>query len=201
MYPDTDSAPIPLKNEYIDKLSKNLPTDMIVRYKQLKKWNVPEDTYTYIFSKNLFPIMERIVNELQVSPRFLGNFLGHRLKFALGHYKPAGEFKFTMLYPLFKFIKESGLRAELALRMIPELVQHPKMEFESILNAIKFKRYTLDEITDKIPILTDKFAEGKDCISETDLINFVMGQLRNMALGNVDMKELSDAITGPRFID
>jgi glutamyl-tRNA(Gln) amidotransferase subunit E len=85
--------------------------------------------------------------------------------------------------------------------MIPELVQHPKMEFESILNAIRFKRYTMDEITDKIPILSDKFAEGKWMISETDLINFVMGQLRNMALGNVDMKELSDAVTGPRFID
>ena len=201
MYPDTDSAPIPLKNEHIDELSANLPSDIIERYKQLKKWNVPEDTFTYIFSKNLFPLMERIINELHVSPRFLGNFLGHRLKFALGHYQPSGEFKFTMLYPLFKFLKDSGLREELAFRMIPELVQHPKMEFESILSAIKFKRYTLDEITDKIPILSDKFAEGKWMISETDLINFVMGQLRNMALGNVDMKELSDAITGPRFID
>ena len=201
MYPDTDSAPIPLKNEYIDELSKNLPSDIIERYKQLKKWNVPEDTYTYIFSKNLFPLMERIINELQVSPRFLGNFLGHRLKFTLGQHQTSGGFKFSMLYPLFKFLKTSGLREELALRMITELVQHPKMEFESILNAIKFKRYTMDEITDKIPILTDKFAEGKDCISETDLINFVMGQLRNMALGNVDMKALSDAITGPRFFD
>ncbi len=201
MYPDTDSAPIPLKNEHIDKLSANLPSDIIERYKQLKKWNVPEDTFTYIFSKNLFPLMERIINELNVSPRFLGNFLGHRLKFALGHYQPSGEFKFTMLYPLFRFLKDSGLREELAFRMIPELVQHPKMEFESILSAIKFKRYTLDEITDKIPILSDKFAEGKWMIIETDLINFVMGQLRNMALGNVDMKELSDAITGPRFID
>jgi len=201
MYPDTDSAPIPLKNEHIDELSANLPSDIIERYKQLKKWNVPEDTFTYIFSKNLFPLMERIINELHVSPRFLGNFLGHRLKFALGHYQPSGEFKFTMLYPLFKFLKDSGLREELAFRMIPELVQHPKMEFESILSAIKFKRYTLDEITDKILILSDKFAEGKWMISETDLINFVMGQLRNMALGNVDMKELSDAITGPRFID
>lgn len=199
MYPDTDSAPIPLKNEYIDGLAKNLPVDIIDRYKQLKKWKVPEDTYTYIFSKNLFPLMERIVNELQVPPRFLGNFLGHRLKFSLGHYKPSGEFKFSLLYPLFKFLKDSELRYELALRMIPELVQHPKMEFESILNAIKFKRYSMDDITCKIPILTDKFIEGKEIISETDLINFVMGQLRNMALGNVDMEALSNEITGIRF--
>lgn len=201
MYPDTDSAPIPLQNNYIDELAKNMPTDIIERYKQLKKWNVPEDTYTYIFSKNLFPLMERIVNDFQVSPRFLGNFLGHGVKFILGHFKQEKEFRFSTLYPLFKFLKDAGLREELVYRMIPELVQHPKMEFESILNAIKFKRYTLDQIADKIPILSDKFAEGKETISKSDLINFVMGQLRNMALGNVDMKVLRNTITEQKFSD
>ncbi len=201
MYPDTDSAPIPLQNDFIKRLSQNLPSHIIERYKQLKKWGVPEDTYTYIFSKNLFPLMERIINELQVSPRFLGNFLGHRVKFLTGHYKTAGAFKFSVLYPMFKFLKEAELREELALRMIPELIQHPKMEFESVLNTIKFKRYTAEEIINKIPILSDKFARGKQLIVETDLVNYVMGQLRNMALGNMDMKALSDEITGSRLSD
>ena len=201
MYPDTDSAPIPLKNEYIEELAKNLPTQIINRYKQLKKWHVPEDTYTYIFSKNLFPLMERMVSELGVNPGFLGTFLGHRVKFAEGHYKHPKEFKYTMLYHLFKFLKDNGLNEQLALRMLPELIQHPKMDFESILNAIKFKRYRKEEILDKIPILTHKFAEGKTIIVESDLINYVTGQLRNMALGNMELKELSESVTGKRFID
>jgi glutamyl-tRNA(Gln) amidotransferase subunit E len=201
MYPDTDSAPIPLKNEYIEELAKTLPTQIIDRYKQLKKWHVPEDTYTYIFSKNLFPLMERMVNELGVNPGFLGTFLGHRVKFAEGHYKHPKEFKYTMLYHLFKFLKDNGLNEQLALRMLPELIQHPKMDFESILNAIKFKRYRKEEILDKIPILTHKFAEGKTIIVESDLINYVTGQLRNMALGNMELKELSESVTGKRFID
>jgi glutamyl-tRNA(Gln) amidotransferase subunit E len=196
MYPDTDSAPIPLKNEYIEELAKNLPTQIIDRYKQLKKWHVPEDTYTYIFSKNLFPLMERMVNELGVNPGFLGTFLGHRVKFAEGHYKHPKEFKYTMLYHLFKFLKDNGLNEQLALRMLPELIQHPKMDFESILNAIKFKRYRKEEILDKIPILTHKFAEGKTIIVESDLINYVTGQLRNMALGNMSLRELSESIKG-----
>jgi glutamyl-tRNA(Gln) amidotransferase subunit E len=196
MYPDTDSAPIPLKNEYIEELAKNLPTQIIYRYKQLKKWHVPEDTYTYIFSKNLFPLMERMVNELGVNPGFLGTFLGHRVKFAEGHYKHPKEFKYTMLYHLFKFLKDNGLNEQLALRMLPELIQHPKMDFESILNAIKFKRYRKEEILDKIPILTHKFAEGKTIIVESDLINYVTGQLRNMALGNMSLRELSESIKG-----
>ena len=201
MYPDTDSAPIPLENDYIDELAKNLPTQIIDRYEQLKKWNVPEDTYTYIFSKNLFPLMERIINELGLKPSFIGSFLGHKLKFVMGHYRAGHGFKFSMLFHLFKFLKESNLKEDLALRMLPELVQHPKMDFDSILNAINFKRYSEKKILDKIPILTDKFAEGKDTIIESDLINYVMGQLRNMAMGNMDLKALSDKITGERFYD
>ncbi len=201
MYPDTDSAPIPLKNEYIEELSKNLPEQVIKRYKQLKKWDVPEDTYTFIFSKNLFPLMERMVDELKVNPKFLGTFIGHRVKFAEGHYTHPKEFKYTMLYHLFKFLKDNNLHEELAIRMLPELIQHPKMDFESILNAIKFKRYSKEEILDKIPILIDKFAEGKTDISETDMINYVTGQLRNMALGNMDLKELSESVAGKRFFD
>jgi glutamyl-tRNA(Gln) amidotransferase subunit E len=190
-----------LENDYIEKLSKNLPTQIIDRYWQLKKWNVPEDTYTYNFSKNLFPLMERIINDLDVKPGFLGIFMGHKLKFALSHYKVGEEFKFNMLYPLFKFLKENDLNEQLSLRMIAELVQHPKMDFESILNAIKFKRYSKEDILDKIPILVDKFAEGKTDIHESDLINYVTGQLRNMAMGNMDLKELSESVAGKRFYD
>ena len=201
MYPDTDSAPIPLKNEYIDELAEKLPTQIVDRYKQLKKWNVPEDTYPYIFSKNMFPLMERIVNELDMKPGFIGVFLGHKVKFAMGHYKVGDGLKFSMLFHLFKFLKEAGLKEELAFRMLPELVQHPKMDFESVLNAINFKRYSEDNILEKIPTLIHKFAEGKDNIIESDMVNFVMGQLRNIALGNMDLKELSDKITKSMFLD
>ncbi|MEN8225692.1 MAG: Glu-tRNA(Gln) amidotransferase subunit GatE, partial [Bacteroidota bacterium] len=51
MYPDTDTPPKPLEEKHIDEIGKNLPTDIIDRYRQLKKWNIPEDTYTYIFKR------------------------------------------------------------------------------------------------------------------------------------------------------
>jgi glutamyl-tRNA(Gln) amidotransferase subunit E len=104
MYPDTDSPPIPLENDYIENLKKDLPTDVIDRYYQLKKWNVPEDTYTYIFKKNLFPLIERIVNELNTNPKFTGTFFGHKLKFIEGHYLPAEEFNYKIIYAMFRFL-------------------------------------------------------------------------------------------------
>ena len=45
----------------IKELGNDLPTDVIDRYHQLKKWGIPEDTYTYIFTQNLYPVIEKIV--------------------------------------------------------------------------------------------------------------------------------------------
>jgi glutamyl-tRNA(Gln) amidotransferase subunit E len=64
MYPDTDSAPIPLTEEYISSISETLPVDICDRYKQLANWGIPEDAKEYILKKNLVPLIEKIEREL-----------------------------------------------------------------------------------------------------------------------------------------
>ena len=194
MYPDTDSAPIPLEDEYIERLRSKVPSDVIDRYKQLKKWDVPEETYTYIFSKNLFPLIERIVVELDVIPSFAGTFFGHEIKFALGHYKGPEKFDYEKVYKLFRFLNKNKIHHDIAEKMLPDMIQHPKMDFESILTSIKFKKYSKEEILSKLPVLYDKFAEGKDVISKSKQRNWVMGSLRNIAIGNINLTELSKEI-------
>ena len=87
MYPDTDSPPIPLPDEYITSLSKKLPREVIDSYKQLKKWDVSEEVYTYLFSKNLFPVIQRMANELEADPKFIALFFGQKVKLAEGHFR------------------------------------------------------------------------------------------------------------------
>lgn len=194
MYPDTDSAPIPLANEYIETLSTRLPQDVIDNYKQLKKWKVPEDVYTYIFSKNLFPIIYKIANEVDIQPSYIGTFFGHEVKFAEGHYKSSEKFDYEKVYKLFKFLSKEGIKYEIAEKMLQEMIEHPKMDFESILTSINFKKQSKEVILSKLPLLYDKFSEGKDVISESDRKDWVMGKLRNIAIGNVNLTELSKEI-------
>lgn len=194
MYPDTDSAPIPLASEYIETLRTRLPQDVIDNYKQLKKWGVPEDVYTYIFSKNLFPVIDRIVNELNIVPSYVSTFFGHEVKFAEGHYKGPEKFDYLKVYKLFIFLKKKGIQYELAEKMLPDMIKHPKMDFESILTGINFKKHSKEAILSKLPLLYDKFSEGKDVISESDRKDWVMGKLRNIAIGNVNLTELSKEI-------
>lgn len=194
MYPDTDSAPIPLENEYIESLGKNLPEEVIVRYKKLKDWKVPEDCYTYIFKKNLFPLIERIHSELQIDPAFIGKFFGHAVKWTEGQFKPSAEFDYKIIYALLRFLKSKNLDLGIARRMLPILYQYPKMEFESILTTINFKPVSKDQILAKIPFLRKKFAEiqlskGSHCENQ-----WIMGQLRKQAEGNISLKELKKAL-------
>jgi glutamyl-tRNA(Gln) amidotransferase subunit E len=194
MYPDTDSAPIPLEDNYIESLGKNMPEEVIQRYQRLKNWNVPEDCYTYIFKKNLFPLIERIINELDINPAFVGKFFGHAVKWVEGQYKPAAEFDYKIIYALLRFIMQNKHDLNIARRMLPQVYKYPKMEFESVLTSIGFKPFTKDQIVSKVPFLRNKFAEIRLSKGSDVEHNWILGQLRRQAEGNMSMKELHEAV-------
>ena len=194
MYPDTDSKPIPLPEELIVELRKHLPEEVIDRYNKLKAWNVPEDTYTYIFKKNLFPLVERIINELNINPVFVGTFFGHYLKCVEGQYTKGREFKYEMIFGLLKYLLNHKIDLQLAKRMITVIYEHPKMDFESVLTSINFKKINKEEIVKNIPFLKEKFAQIRISNQAEDEINWIMGELYQMALGNIALSELKKII-------
>ncbi len=195
MYPDTDSAPIPLENEQIDRLSKNLPIEIVSRYQQLKKWEIPEDTFTFILKKNLVPEIEAIIKDLMIAPKFIGTFFGHQLKFVEGHFSRATDFNYYKIYELFSYLIKEKLNVNLAKEMLPIIYEHPKMDFDSVLEIMKFKKRSIDQILAPIGFLKEKYKEigkNKNTDAETD---WVMGQLRKQALGNISLTELRKSIT------
>ncbi len=194
MYPDTDSAPIPLEEEYIEKLKERMPSEVIDRYHQLRDWGIPEDTYTCIFSKNHYPLIERIIKDLNLDPGFVGTFFGHTLKYVEGHYEPAAEFNYCIIFAMFKFITANQLDPEIAKRMLPVVFEHPKMDFASVLTVIKFKKLSKEEILKNIPFLENKFQEVGINQNSKNKKDWIMGQLRNSALGNMPLKELYQSI-------
>ncbi len=194
MYPDTDSAPIPLEDEYIDKLAENIPEELIKRYEQLQKWEIPENHYTYIFSKNLYPVIKKIIDDLGYNPKFIGTFVGQRLKFTEGHYKPHSPFDYWRIYDMFKFIKNNGLVENIAPAMLPLVYTYPQMDFDSILNLLKFKKRSKEEITAPIRFLKEKYKEIGKKLTDEATVKWVMGELHNQAIGNMNLKELYEIV-------
>lgn len=194
MYPDTDTAPLSLPDEQIKKLQEHLPDEVIDRYNQLKKWNVPEDTYTYIFKKNLFPLISKIVTELNYDAVFAGTFIGHTLKFVEGHYDKSSDFNYERIYDLFNYVKKEKLEKDILKKMLPEVYEHPKMDFNSVLINVNFKKHHLDDITAQIPFLKEKFNKVKISDKEGNQTNWIMGELRQAAIGNANLSELKKLI-------
>ena len=190
MYPDTDSKPIPLDSDHIEKLRIKIPNEVIERYHQLKIWNVPEDTYTYIFKRNFFPLIEKIINDLGYNPRFVGTFFGHKVKFTEGHYIASPDFSINHIYDLFKYVKDNNIHNAILKQMLPLVFQHPKMDFESVLINLKFKKLPKDEILSKISFLNQKFDTIKISEKPEAKVNWIMGELRKVAIGNIGLNEL-----------
>jgi len=190
MYPDTDSAPIPLANELIEKLGKQLPKDIIERYHQLKEWNIPEDTYTYIFSRDHFQLIEKIIKTLNIDPVYVGTFFGHTLKFVEGHYTAAETFNYKIIFAMFRYLQQQNIEIELAKYMLPVVYEFPKMDFDSVLESINFKKIPKDKIVSHIPFLKKKFSEVRRSDESKDEFDWIMGELKEGAIGNISMKEL-----------
>ncbi|MGD2246313.1 MAG: Glu-tRNA(Gln) amidotransferase subunit GatE [Candidatus Aminicenantes bacterium] len=197
MYPDTDSPPIPIDDDYIAELNNKLPVDIHERYNQLKNWCIPQDTYNYILRNNLCPLLEKIIDDLRVEPKFIGTLLGHWLKHVEGQFSPSSSFEYEKIYELFVYLKARGLDFGIAKSLIPVIYQYPEMDFDSVLTAIKYRKETKSNILKKIPYLKKKFKEICTTRNENAEVDWILGKLRKTALGNMPLKELREAIKKP----
>lgn len=187
MYPDTDSAPIPLDEAYIEMLRKRLPVDIWHRFEQLAQMQIPEDAHAFLLRRNLVPIIEEVM-AMGFSSRYVGTLLGHKLKRIEGKYPKHKDFTYTRIVDLFRFIKDNQLHHSVAKLMLPVVYQYPNMDFNSVLTSINFKRKTEEELLAPVDYLVEKFKEIKTAKKDRpeNVVNWVMGQLHKQALGNID---------------
>jgi glutamyl-tRNA(Gln) amidotransferase subunit E len=190
MYPDTDSAPIPIEENHIQAIRKLLPPEVAENVKQMMTWKIPADAYPFILKRNLYPLIEKIINDFNQPPGFTGTLIGHHLKYIEGQRIPASHFDYYRIYELFDFIIRKKLKRNILKGMLPEVYEHPKMDFESVLTTIQYQLVSEEEILDNIPALKEKFREISISKEESAEISWIMGQLRPLALGNMDLKEL-----------
>ncbi len=194
MYPDTDSAPIPLSNDYIEELRKNIPEEVAERYIQYNKWNIPEDCFDYIFTFNHYPVMKMIIEELGLEPKFVGTFFGHTLKHLHGQY---GKIPFSTcnIFNLFEFLKKENIHYTIAPNMLKVMFQQPEISFNDILKEIGFQKISEQELIQKAKTLAAKdFVPARKDSNANDKINSIMGQLHHCGLGNMDLAKLAKEI-------
>ena len=190
MYPDTDSAPIPVTDEEIDALRTTLPKEVSEQVDRLKAWGIPADTYTFILSRNLFGLIAQIIERFSVSPVFAGTLLGHRLKYLEGHVSPSSPFSYDRVTDLFAFVEGEELNWNILPAMLGELYRHPNMDLDSVLKATGYREISPDDLVSQTPALKRKFADIDRSGTMDAAIQWIMGQLHRPALGNMNLAEL-----------
>jgi len=89
-----------------------------------------------------------------------------------------------------KFLTDKKIQIEIAGEMIPVLYQHPNMAFESILTTIGYQSNSIKQLLDDVPILQDKFKQINSSKNPDACLRWIMGSMRNKALGNIPLSEL-----------
>ncbi|NOZ12723.1 MAG: Glu-tRNA(Gln) amidotransferase subunit GatE [Acidobacteria bacterium] len=194
MYPDTDSAPIAVSDSEIEAIRSKLPADVAEMMAQMDTWRIPRDTYGYIFSRNLFPLLETVIRRFPVSPVFAGTLLGHSLKYLEGHFVPSAPFHPERIIDLFQYVTENKMEINILPEMLKELYQHPNMDLGSVAAAAGYRKTPEKRIHGQIPILIKKFMEIRTSGHPEACVSWVMGQLRQPALGNVNLADLQNRV-------
>ena len=99
-----------------------------------------------------------------------------------------------MVFAMLHYLKDNNLDLELAKKMLWELYRHPKMDFDSVLTSINFEKVTKENILSHIPFLKEKFDEIKLSENKEHETRWIMGELKKIAIGNIDLRELKKEI-------
>lgn len=195
MYPDTDSQPLAVTTEMLERLALNQPVDIALRFRQMKEWGIPSDTWHYLLSKNLVGLVERICNDFGFDHREIGTIIGHRFRSLEGRNKVARGFSYDILYDLFEFLKREKLLPPVARHMLPGVVSTAEPDFKAILEATGYAPASLSEIRAEVKVLGKKFAEISYNGNSAASVNWVMGQIRMKAIGTVRLAEVNKEVS------
>jgi glutamyl-tRNA(Gln) amidotransferase subunit E len=190
MYPDTDSTPIPIEEDLIRECRKRLAVPVDQRMAQLKDWGVPIDTYDFIFRNNLMPLIEKLVEECGLPPIYSACLFGHTVKNIEGKGGARKKYDYARVYELCHFVVSKSLDKDIIKHLLPLVHMHQELDMPSILTISDYKSFTEEEVIEKIPDLQKRFALGGARSDQTAEIDWLMGQLRIVAVGNVSLNKL-----------
>ncbi|RKY75774.1 Glu-tRNA(Gln) amidotransferase GatDE subunit E [candidate division KSB1 bacterium] len=196
MYPDTDSAPIPIHDSMIEKIRMDLPDSVDSRIKKMVDWSIPEDTFMYILRRNLFPLLEWMISEKSLKPPLAGRICGQVLRYTERKNGPVNQAQKERVKQAVEYVLSKKIRSNILPDFVKLSLKYQPMEFDDVLKETGYYPVSKKEIIEKVPEIVDDFRKSKRTKRQGAEIDWIMGELRRAALGNVDMSELRRAVEG-----
>jgi glutamyl-tRNA(Gln) amidotransferase subunit E len=161
---------------------------------QLVEWGVPRDAYIYLLRNNLMPVLVELSDQYSFPPKRLALLYAHLLKSMQG--RDPLPFSHQRVSDLLKYAAKNKLAADIIPEMLKVLFDQPNMQFSSVLSVLNFKIVSREEILEQIPLLKSMWTRAKTRgLKRPDAqARWMMGRLRPIALGNIPLAELRQAV-------
>jgi glutamyl-tRNA(Gln) amidotransferase subunit E len=188
MYPDTDSAPIPIDEAAIEAALAALPSISIAeQVERLDAWGVPRDAYAFILRRALFPLIERLSEAAGLEPKRAGTLVGHDLRSVVR----TASIDEERIVDVVRAARERGLTDDILCPLLPAALAEPMADLDRLLDRIGYRVAARHEVEAEMAKLLATLPEAKSRASARDRI---LGALRPIALGNVPLRELAAAV-------
>jgi glutamyl-tRNA(Gln) amidotransferase subunit E len=194
MYPDTDSAPIPIDEEFITRIKRELPKNLSYRIKQLQEWNLPTENYNYILRNNLIPLIEQIEDKLGFAAADVAKTISKRVRYFEGVFGPFSKKDYEKVFEMYSKIKEYQLEAQVINHLLRSVFEFKETDLDLICTSLI--QDGLDEISlfTKIDEFESQYQQRPRATNPEAKINWLLGQIRPYALAKWPLKDLKSRI-------
>ena len=185
MYPDTDSAPIPIHEDEIEAIRATLPASIEEKRAKFDAWDVPCDSRAYILRRNAFGLLEWMIESAKLPPVFAASLLGHTVR----HVAADGRVRAERIRELVDELNTRGLQVDLLRPLLTEGLRAPQRTFDELLDGIGYQNHTESDLEKAVSELVSSEETPKH--DPRKALDAVMGRLRPLALGNQPLSAMA----------
>lgn len=188
MYPDTDSAPIPIDETMIEQARAACPEAISDTLERLHAWNVPEDAKPYLLRRNLVPLLDALIKLHNLPAGFAATLLGHTVR----HAAADAQVNTERISWAVEEVTRRHLTYDILRNVVPAALVDEGATFDDILRRVEYTSIEPAEIDRRImALLSEEAANASDPRATRDRI---MGTLRPLALGNIPLSDVAKKV-------
>jgi len=191
LYPDTDTMPIQLKNEYFEELNKNLPElPRVIEARLKQNYELDESTIDKLILQGYTKLFEEIVTKFEINPTLVTTTLLETLKSIKREGFESEEITEQHLRDLFEMIHQQEISKEAIEDILKVVTQNATLTIKQAKEQLDLKSVSLEEVDS---IIYDILKQSDPLLKEKRERAFspLMGEVMKVLRGKVDGKILA----------
>ncbi len=192
MYPDTDSPPTTVTEEYLESIRKNLPEQLWEREKRLEALNLPRTLAKSLAISRYLNLFEKIIKHSDINPTLVAVTLEERIRALRRAGKNVDTIPHETLFYLFQKLDENRFVKDAIPTVLEFLADNPGKTVDEAIVALDIKPVSTKELEN---IVDKAIAHYSNPININRSIRIIMADVMKVVRNRIDSKIVKEVIT------